>query len=523
MTSKKNIALILICLFLLSLIVRFVPVWRKGYSFCPFGGNLALAKNFSLTGEYKIENKKNVILSSVNIREQGIPCNLGNQLTAVFYGWTFKIFGFHLGLPLYVSLLLWSLSGSLLFLLVYRLFDLKLAIIFSFVEMLMPFVLRSALMPGFYEWAILFFTIGLIFYLHKKEIGFWSLFLASVFFGLAVLTRNAFLVSFPPLVIYDFWNHKSWKRMFVFILPFSLIFGGSLISGYLRGSTNAYLSAQDTSFSFYGHLYPDPYTFHFEKEAYLEKILKAPNVTATWFLMKYGYQVGLKNKIIRYARSIFFYPRKFILLVYSGGPLIILFLLGGLVYLYKKNIYLFKLFIIWSVCWYAGLIFLKTSNWDHFLELEFLIILLVSLGIYWLIEFIWQSQLAYKRLIILILIIALFAHFIQANKWMLHEQYTSSNIEMVMKLKQELEHHEIDKKGDIIALDIHTVVYQSLAYYTDYNIIYFDSQTIDKLLADHKLSWAFEQFGVTKIIGFSEKRSQQIIEQTGVQNLSNLN
>lgn len=467
-----------------------------------------------------MENEKNVMLSSVNIREQGIPCDLSNQFTAVFHGWIFKIFGFYSELPLYVSLFLWSLTGALLFLLVYRLFDLKIAIIFSFVEILMPFILRSALMPGFYECAILYFTIGLLFYLHKQKAGCWSLFLASVFFGLAILARTAFVVSCPPLVIYDFWNHKSWKRTLIFVLPFTLIFGGSLISGYVRGSTNAYLSSHDTSFSYYGHLYLDPYTFHFEKKAYVEKILKAPNVTAVPFLTKYGYKVRLKDKIVKYARSIFFYPRKFILLVYSGGPLIILFLLGGLVYLYKKNIYLFKLFAIWGVGWYAGLIFLKTNNWDHFSELEFPIILLISLGIYWLIEFILQSRVKCKYLIVLVLVAALGAHFVQANQWMLHEQYASSNIETVIKLRKELEHCVIDKKHDVIALDIHTIVYQSLAYYTDYNIIYFDSQTIDKLLADHKLAWAFGQFGVTKIIGFSEKRGQQIIEQTGVQNLS---
>ena len=131
---KKNIVLILICLFLLSTVIHFIPIWKKGYSFNPMGGDLILARNFALTGEYKVENEKNIVLSSARVENDGISCDWGNRLTAVIYGQVFKIFGFKQNLPLYFSLILWSLTGSLLFLLVLRLFNLKTAVVFGLID-----------------------------------------------------------------------------------------------------------------------------------------------------------------------------------------------------------------------------------------------------------------------------------------------------------------------------------------------------------------------------------------------------
>ena len=523
---KKNIALILICLFLLSMIVHFLPVWEKGYSFSPMGGDLILARNFALTDEYKIESENNIVLSSDRIKDEGIVCNWGNELTSIIYGQIFKTFGFHKNLPLYISLVLWALTGSLLFLLVLKLFNLKLAVIFGLIDIFVPVIIQGSLMSGFYEFAILFFVIGLLFYLYKKEVKKTDLVLASFFFGLASLARNAFLVSFIPFVIYDFWKNRSWKRAVVFVLPFVLLWGIYLAPDYLEGKSNAYFSSSDTSFGRYGHLFPDPYTFHFEKDQYIEGILGTSDYTFSEFLLKYDYSVSFKNKLIMYFSSIKFYPKEFSKLIVTGGPLIILFLMAGLVYLYRKKRPLFNLFVIWGIVWYVLLVVLTTNNWDHFLELRFPIVLLISLGVYWLIDFILKLSIQekFKYLIILIFSLSLFLHFVQANKWMLHEEYNTSGseIENIIEMANSINRKQLDKQNNVIAISICPSVPQALNYYTDNNIIYFDLNTVKRLLGQNKLSWAFEQFGVTKIAGFNFILSQEIIEQTDVENIISL-
>ncbi len=523
---KSKIILVAIALFILSLAVHYYPIYQKGYSFNPLGGDLAIARNLALTGEYKLESGKNVILSSVRIEEEGIYSNTGNRLNAQIYGWIFKKFGFKQELPIYLSLFLWALSGLILFFVVLRLFNLKTAVVFGSINAFMPVLTQGSLMGGFYEWAVLFFSLGLLFYFwpellkKKKENSWLNLILASVLFSLAALSKNSFFVSFFPFLVYDFWKNRSIKRALIFVLPFVLIFGGSLVWGYVSGLPSAYLSSEDTDFSRYGHLYPDPYTYHFEKEEYLQSIAGTDNVGYNWFLEKYGYSVSFKNKMLRYWHTIKFYPKEIVKLIVSGGPLILLFLIAGLAYLRRKRKTLFVFFVIWGAVWYGLLIFFKSANWDHFLEIGFPITLLVALGVTWLIDFILDSSLERKAkyLIIGIFLIVLTGHFVLANKWMLHEEYNTSRIASFHQIAEVINRNQLDKQKDVIAIDIHPT-FLALNYYTDISLIYFDQATIRKLLDQNKLTWAFEQFGVTRIVGFDDNLSAEITGRTGIRSL----
>ena len=523
---KSKIILIAITLFILSLAVHYFPIHKKGYSFSPMGGDLTIARNLALTGEYKMESEKNVVLSSIRVKEEGIYSNTGNRLNTYIYGWIFKNFGFKQELPLYLSIFLWAIAGLILFFVVLKLFNLKTAAVFGLIHAFMPVLSQGALMGGFYEWPVLFFSLGLLSYFwpqlsKKKNKKHWfNLILASVLFALAALAKNSFVVSFPSFFIYDFWKNRSLKRASVLALPFVLIFGGSLVWGYLSGLPSAYLSAEDTDFSRYGHLYPDPYTYHFEKEEYLQSVAGTDNVGYNWFLEKYGYPVSFKNKMLRYWHVIKFYPKEIVKLIVSGGPLILLFLIAGLVYLYRKRKSLFAFFSIWGIVWYALLISFKSANWDHFLEIGFLITLLTALGATWLINFILRSFLKErtKYLIIGIFLLSLIGHFVLANKWMLHEEYNTSQIALFREMAGTINQNHLDKQNDVVAIDVHPT-FQGLNYYTDISLIYFNPATIRKLLDQNNLSWAFEQFGVTKIIGFDDNLTEEIVRQTGIKSL----
>ena len=202
-----------------------------------------------------------------------------------------------------------------------------------------------------------------------------------------------------------------------------------------------------------------------------------------------------------------------------GGSLIIIFLLAGGLYLYRKKNSLLKLFIIWGIVWYLLLIVFKTNNWDHFLEVLFPIILMISLGIYWFLKF--ASNLVKgksKYILVLGLFFLILLHLVQANKWMLYDVYRSGNIDLALESAQAVKNYELSNT-DVVAVDIHPKISYLLNYYTDCNFIYFHQSTVERLLEGGRLQWAFDQFGVTKVIGFNEELTKEIIQNTDVDSI----
>ena len=533
--QKKYLIIITIAIFILALGVRYYPVFHKGYSCNIDTTNLILARNLSLIGEYKIVDEKDIVLSSSLIKKRGADSNAGNGLTPILYSKVFDIFGFNRNSPLYISLLLYSFITVLLFLLILKLFNFKIALIFVGIDILIPFVLAAAIHPGFYEWATLFFIIAILIYLWKKP-GIGRLLLSGLFFGLAVLARNAFLISFIPFVVYDWYTNfiykKDWrkfklwlwpaiKRVFIFALPVILLWGGFMIQDYLGGRANRYLSQGDVGYD--GHLFRDPYTYHFNKDNYIEEIQDSANGETITYLKAYDYDITWKQHLAMYFYSIKYYLNSFFRQPTIGGPLIIFFLILGVIYLFKFRKSLLNLLILWIGILFFILIFVfKTSNEAHFLEVRFPLILLISIGIYWTLK--WLSEVIKDKktyyLLITGLLLVLFVHLFQSDKWMFHENYLYSGIEEKVNLVDTIKKSTVNiGTDDVIAISKDPLF---LNYYTDYNYIYFNPETIKELLKENKLQWAFDQFGVTKIIGYNNTLTQEIIQNTKVKTIVGL-
>jgi len=518
--------LLIVFIFCFSIAVRYWPIYHKGFSWSISADNLILARNLSFANQYSIENNKNIILSSLMVKE-GIPASTSNRLTPLIYSKIFKVLGFSINLPLYFSLIIYAITTILLFLLVLKIFNLWAALIFAGIDIFMPFVLSGSNWFGFYEWGMLFFIIGISIYLWKEKPGTWRLLFGGLFFGLASLARNAFLISFIPFVIYDFYSNfiykKEWKlikqwlwpaikRSFVFVLPVILLFGGFMFHDYSEGRTNPYLNQVERVYNV--HLFTDPYTYHFEEEAFINQIKETAQGDEVNALISYGYIHSLKARIKMHFVSFKHYITGFVRQPLMGGSLIILFLVLGAIFLYKKNKKLFVLPILWIILLFLILIGLRTSNEDHFLEIRFPLILLISLGVFWTLDWLKQAIKDRKTYILLagaILLVLLF-HFIQSDKWMFHENYLYSGIE------GEVNTVNIIKKSttnigakDVIATPQNP---EFLNYYTDHNYIYFNPETIKKLLKENKLQWAFEQFGVTHVAGFGELLNGEILDAT---------
>ncbi|MCR4283793.1 MAG: hypothetical protein NUV64_00540 [Parcubacteria group bacterium] len=515
---NKKIIFSIIALFILSFGLRIAPVLYKGYAPTGLHDNLILSRNLAKTGEYKLENEKNVILASSKVKDEGVTSSFGNKLSIFLEAEIFKFFDFSPNLPFYSSIFLFALSTVLIFLLVFRIFgNLYLAFSAALFDTFMPFVWKGALFAGSYEFASVFFLFGLLVYFWNgfKELSFsfndygggftrkitlflhnyTQLFITGIFLGLAIVSRNAFIFSVAPVIIYELYISRSWRRVIIFALPVILIFG------FFGVFNNSYITGTDESFSRFGHLFPDPYTYHFEKDAYIESIAGLSDPDLLEFQIKYGYDVPILNQVKVYINSAVFYPKQAFSIINFGGPFFLFLIFLGGAYLYKERKELFKFFLTWVFLWYIGLVALKTNNWDHFLEIRFAIVLLISLGVLVLIKMFSRSIESRRKYILfgVSLVVLLSLQLFVSNKWMFHESYETSFLPEAIPIIEELAKEDISD-NEVIGVSFNQNAPLLFNYYLDKNFIYFAPETIDKLRAEGRLEEVFSQFGVTRLI-----------------------
>ena len=64
------------------------------------------------------------------------------------------------------------------------------------------------------------------------------------------------------------------------------------------------------------------------------------------------------------------------------------------------------------------------------------------------------------------------------------------------------------------------LLFYNLNYLTNKSIVSFNPETIKKLLKKDKLDFAFEEFNVKYILGYTDDLSEKVIEQVDVKNIA---
>ncbi len=531
----KNIIKITIfaaAIFLLAVSVWYSPVLFKGYVTRGAGTSIIFGRNLAQTGIYGSENDLNVLLSSNLVKDQAHISASGNKFTAVVYGEIFKKIR-HLSENelLILSIAIHAFTLIIFTLIILYLFGFKISLIFSLIYILLPFNWQITHSPGSYEFPLLFFAFFFFFYLCglKQKHNYLFLIPAGIFLGLTCLTKEAFLLFIPFFFVY-LWR-KNPKRFLLYIfIPFLILFSYFWLPNVLTAEGgNTYLliftdrapeELKSADFGWYGHLFPDPYTYHFNKEEFLKIYQNRIDNQETNFYTKASL---LKTAANNGFRPISFLERikaglvlflnhssRFFSLEDVGGPFIFLLMLLGIYNLRQKDRYLWGLSLGWILSVVFLFSFVVLVGRRHLMDFGWILALWTALGLAMVV-----GKTKSKILKTIIVLVTLYG-LVVANHaaWdTLFEGKEESYLKMQAYTEKIKELNIPDQ--DVIAISKNINIYR-LNYLTNKSLVYFREKTIRNLLDNGELTSAFEKFKVKYILGYSDELSKKIIEQTPV-------
>ncbi len=526
---------------IIAVAVWYSPVLFKGYPASPMQAQIILGKNIAKTGMYALENDLNVFLSSGLIKEQAHPSFLGNKLTASLYALVFKLFGFlSWNRLILLSAVLNALALLFFSFLVFYLFDFKTSLFFSLIYIFSPFVWTQTHWVGAYEFALVFISLFFFFYFLGSKIKYSFIFfiLAGSFLTLAGLARDSFFLMALLFLFYLLWLRKK-REIFLIFLPFLVILAFTFLPDFFAGR-NTYsklFPAAETSDTLkandyfnYIELYPDPYTYHFDRENFLKEYknnLKSQSLVPSVALEKSLVNMGVAS--MSFGRRILL---SFLLMINQvgafvswevvGGPFIFLLMLLGFYHLRKNRPPLFWLFIslISGVVFLTSFVFLVGRS--RFVDFGWILAFSAALGLLSIINIFEERFKPEKRNFILagfILVMVLYS-LIMATHTYWGRVYDNKDNLTVLNYASEINKSGISDRAVIAVGSGGIFNALGLNYLTDKSTVVFQQRTIKKILEDGKLSQAFKNFGITHIIGYPDDLSKKIMKAASVINIA---
>lgn len=546
MTKINKKILIIIFLggiFLLAVGVWYSPIIFKGYPSHGISKEILLARNYYQSGVLADQNDLSITLAPGLVEKEGHPLVLSQYLGSFFYAQIFKI----TGIPDYynlvlISLILCALVLVLFTILTLHLFNIKIAAVFSLVYIFSPIGWGLSESLGGYEFCLLFWALFFIFYfLGIRKTGrpqnkLNNLFFvgSGIFLALSSLSAEVTLVF--ALAFFIFLVVKKFKlQLLCIFIPFVLLliifWLPSVISGENRYLTLLFghKAPEKSIFSAYTHVFPDPYTYYFEKEKFLEKFR---NQELGWTedlqikkdLTNYGFE-GI-NLFERVKVGFFILSQhlsRFFSLEDFGGPLILLLWILGIIYLRRKNAFLFKLFIYWIGISIFVFSFIILVGRNHLMDFIWPIILGIVLGLFFVFRIIGDYfQIKNNKALVFgaIIIGLVLYHLVTVNHVILGRKYDSDFVPRSITYAREIEQFNIEDREAIAIPEDVPGQGDTLNYLTNKSFVVFRGSTLNKLLKEGKIKQAFGAFGVKYILGYSDELSGKIVDQAEVINIA---
>ncbi|MFA6254817.1 MAG: hypothetical protein WC675_02135 [Patescibacteria group bacterium] len=536
---------------LLAVLVWYSPIIFKGYNVSILDVNaLVRARNLANAEINGAENDLNVVLSTDLLKEQGNQSLQGNNLSVFLMAKIIKIFGsFNVLSVILFNCVVLALALIIFGLAVYYLFGYKVFLFFSLIYIFLPsnwFITQSLLS---YQFAVLFLAIFfLLFTLGTRGLGkeiksnFFSLstiylIFSGIFLALAGLSKEAFLIFFPILFIFLLFSQNKKRLLYIFI-PLTLILiifwlpnfiSGNNVYSFIFKTPSEVENSKAIDYSYYAEFFPDPYTYHFAQESYLQEQLSQgenSDFTKQQAINKQASSVGampldfigrLKISSILTVRHLF----RFMSISETGGPLITLLLIIGLIALKIKRKPWFILFTSWflgSIILWGGVALVGRN---HMMDLGFGLAVCSSLGIILLTDSL-SNQLSYqknKNLITFFILILVIYNLILSNHVMWSQKYNNNPIPLLDSYIEKIKENNI-VSNDVIATPTSANEVYYLNYRSNKSFVVFQKETIEKLISENKLGQVFDEFKVKYILGYDPELSKKIVENYNIKNIA---
>ncbi len=511
--------LVLLCAFVVVICLTWLlPVLFTGFTFdLP---QLSLARNYLASGQFILTDDIGRLLASNMVSEATAFSAADGRLTAIIAAALMHT------IPL-TDVVLWSSAAVLIFALslvglwlaVRQIFDAKVAWLTMSIAALMPVYFREAIIFDAYNTSFFFVFWSMAAYLWirtKNEIV--AIVISGILFGAAIAAKDVFLVFAPWYFIAYVW-HSPHPRMrsalvaglfflvagFVYCAPYA---SDIAAHGYPSNQNVARLwpGAQTVANQTYLHLYPDPYTYFFDRERFEqefiasmadkslhermmdEKVLLSYGVVESFFRkIRLGGWLVLQDIPALAQRHVF------------GGVFVWLFILPGALVLWRERRTLLIQIIGLVVSMECIIRFVLGYERLHMMNVAWAFALLAAIGVI----HVGKKYTGGTVLISCILLMQL----LQTSRYDMAEQYRQShaNLHLVDALAL-----QSAPENAVVAMPSKSGSYAVIHALSDRTVALFREETVLKLSQDDALHTAFQEYGVTHVFGYSPEESARI-------------
>lgn len=392
---------------------------------------------------------------------------------------------------------------------------------------LMPMYFREAVELTLYDFALLFlfasFAAFVILCRHSRT---FAILISGLLFGLAVASKDTFLVFIPWYVVVYLWMERAHLRRAVSgIVIFGIASGAMYLLPYVgdisrygypvnQNLARLWPGAEEVRDEIYLHLYPDPYTYLFDKERFdhdfLAKVQKLPplqRMQTQKILVNFG--VGSPGFIMKTVDGLWLFLNNLPSLLFQdtvGGIILWLFIVPGLLFLWQKDrrmtlllcgLFLSSEFIIRFVLHYAR---------DHVMDFGWILALLAGIGVSSISDQFCAAQKKISSVVLSGLVtIVLVLQLLQANRVLFARLYQKSSTPDTIAIAAAMKDLPDDA---IVALPLHPTQVLQVAELGNRSIVLFAPETVEQLRNEGKFRDVFRQYGITHILRYSDTQSR---------------
>lgn len=406
-----------------------------------------------------------------------------------------------------------------------RLFTAQVAWLSTVVLGLLPMYWIEALRLSGYSFALFFLFLGFaLFLLLRPRSRILAVGVFGVCFGAVLASRDAFITFIPWFICAYVWVER--RRLLrvgaevciflavtyvCFTLP--LLLNAMHTQGTFMERAAVLLPSLARTVPTPGHLYPDDYTYTFERPAFDERLRERMKTSS--FLVRqqnakmlYHYGVTQSSIVTRLKNSVWLFLNVLPALFMEdtiGGPFLWLFIIPGIVALARERR---RFLVLLGGLWLSMELLLRfffVFGRDHLMDVGWILALLAAVGV---VVFVESLHIQWRRPSLFVLTIGVAvlmgAQLVTSNRKQFARLYAHSEVPEMYTAAEALA--TIPKDAVVAHPRKH-----HLFTFSDRTNVNINGGTVDWLSEEGRLVAPFQYYGVTHVIGYDEEQTKKIL------------